>query len=187
MVALLILVRHPPADVAAGVCYGRLDLPLRDPADAARLAARVLAHAPAAVWSSPSARCRLVAEAVGAPVRVDARLLELDFGEWEGVAWDDVPRSALDAWAADPLGFAPPNGEAGAALLARVTEVAAALRAEAGRVAVVSHGGPLRLLGPLLRGEMPNLLATTPTLGSITLAGVGPGTAGRSRRVRSSS
>ncbi len=166
---MVILVRHPPAAVAPGVCYGRLDLGLREPPDAARLAAGILAHRPVAVWSSPSARCRLVAEALAVPMLLDPRLLELDFGDWEGMAWDDVPRRMLDAWAADPLDFAPPNGESGAALLARVTEVAAALRAEPGPVAVISHGGPLRLLGPLLRGEPPDLLAVAPALGSITL------------------
>ena len=166
---MLILVRHPPADIAPGRCYGRLDVGLRDPADAARLATVIRAHRPVAVWSSPSRRCRSVAEALAVPTRLDARLLELDFGDWEGVAWEAVPRPALDAWAADPLGFAAPGGESGAALLARVAEVARALRAAAGPVAVVSHGGPLRLLGPLLRGEPPDLLATAPAPASITL------------------
>lgn len=166
---MLILVRHPAADVAPGLCYGRLDVGLRDPADAARLAATIRRHRPVAVWSSPSVRCRQVAQVIGVPVRLDDRLLELGFGDWEGVAWEDVPRPALDAWAADPLGFAAPNGESGAALLARVTDLAAELRALAEPVAVISHGGPLRLLGALLRDEPPDLLAATPPLGSVTI------------------
>lgn len=167
---MLILARHPPADVAPGRCYGRLDLGLANPADAARLANRILPYRPVAVWSSPARRCRLVAEALGGPTRLDARLLELNFGDWEGVPWHDVPRPALDAWAADPLGFAAPGGETGAALLARVTEVATELRIATGPVAVISHGGPLRILGALLRGEPPDLLASAPPLGSVTLA-----------------
>lgn len=166
---IAILARPPPVRVAGGVCYGRLDVPCRDDGEASALAARIAAHRPAAVWSSPSLRCRAVAEAVGLAVGFDARLLELDFGAWEGVAWDDISRALLDAWAKDPLGFAAPGGETGAALLARVREVAADLRASPGPVAVVSHGGPLRLLGPLLRGEPPDLLRPAPALGSIEL------------------
>lgn len=164
---IAILARHPSARVAAGICYGRLDVPCRDASEASALAVTIAAHRPASVWSSPSLRCRAVADAIGVPVRFDARLLELDFGAWEGVGWDDVPRAMLDMWAGDPLGFAAPGGETGAALLARVRAVAADLRAAPSPVAVVSHGGPLRLLGPLLRGEAPDLLRPAPALGSV--------------------
>ncbi len=75
----------------------------------------------------------------------------------------------LDAWARDPLGFAAPGGETGAALLSRVRAVAADLRSAPGPVAVVSHGGPLRLLGPLLRGEAPDLFRQAPALGSVEI------------------
>jgi alpha-ribazole phosphatase len=147
----LVLVRHPPPDIAPGICYGRLDLGLRADGSGAVAAvvASLAAHRVTRIWSSPARRCRVVAEAIGAPVRLDPRLLELDFGAWEGVAWDDVPRAALDAWAADPLGFAAPGGETGAALLARVESVHRAL------------------LAALLRGEAPDLLAPAPPLGSV--------------------
>ena len=165
------LVRHPPPAIAAGTCYGRLDVPLRVeaaatvPAVAARLAAEGFARA----WSSPARRCAVVADALGLPVRLDARLRELDFGVWEGLAWAAVPRAALDAWAADPLGFAPPGGESGAALLARVQAVLADLRAAGEDCVVVSHGGPLKLFGALLRGASPDLLAPAPALGSVEI------------------
>ena len=157
--------RHPAAAVAAGTCYGRLDLPLADPAAAAALAAR-LAGLGGAAWSSPAQRCRAVAVALG-PHRLDARLLELDFGAWEGRPWDDVPRPALDRWAADPAGFAPPGGESGAALVARVTAFAASL--PLGDHVVVTHGGPLKVLSALLRGFPVDLLAPAPPVGSVTL------------------
>ena len=32
---------------------------------------------------------------------VDSRLAEMHFGQWEGVAWNDIPRHELDAWAAN--------------------------------------------------------------------------------------
>ena len=167
----LLLIRHPPPDIAPGRCYGRLDMGLR--ADAAgavrRIVAEARSHRLAAVWSSPARRCMAVANALGRPLRPDPRLLELHFGDWEGVAWDDVSRAALDDWAADPLGFAPPGGESGAHLLRRVSEVCRDIVAAGEDAAIVSHGGPLKLLRALLRGETPDLLAPAPSIGSVEL------------------
>ena len=162
----LLLVRHPPPEIAAGLCYGRLDVPPRA-AGVRPVAARIVAHGVAHVWTSPARRCRAVAEATGLPMHIDPRLQELDFGAWEGRAWDGIPRAALDTWAADPENFAPPSGESGAAILARVREVHAALLAADRDCAVVSHGGPLKLLAALLRGEAPDLLAPAPPIGSV--------------------
>ena len=134
--------------------------------EAAGLAARLVGHG--TVWTSPAQRCRVVAEAIG-PHRVDERLQEFDFGAWEGLRWDAVPRAALDAWAANPAGFAPPGGESGVALEARVRAFAAAL--PAGDHVVVTHGGPLKILVAVLRGEQVNLLAAPPALGSVTMIG----------------
>ena len=123
--------------------------------------------------SSPLARCREPAEALAAcldiPLALDPRLLELDFGAWEGLEWDRVPRPDLDRWAADPRGFAPPAGETGSALIARVAALHAVLAAAPQRWLVVSHGGPLRLLAAMLRGEPPDLLAPSPPMGAMRL------------------
>ena len=159
---MIALVRHPPVE-AAGRCYGRLDLPLRDPVDALAAQLRQLAGI---VWTSPSQRCRSVAAACG-PHRLDARLAELDFGAWEGHSWDEVPRAALDAWAADPWQFSPPGGESGAALVARVRAFWLAL--PEGDHVVISHGGPLKVLVALAGGCPVDLLAAPPGWGSVTM------------------
>ena len=85
----------------------------------------------------------------------------------EGLAWDDVPRALLDQWASDPLGFTPPGGESGAALLARVSGFARDLISAGEDAIVVAHGGPLRLLPTLLRGEAPDLFAPGQPRGSL--------------------
>jgi alpha-ribazole phosphatase len=168
------LLRHPKPAIAPGLCYGRSDLGLA-PEGHAAIAPIVadLAHfAPTAIFTSPALRCRLLADAIGAAhhlaPRIDPLLHEIDFGSWEGRAWDDIPRADLDRWAADPFGFAPPGGESGAAVLARVSTFATQLRDSEGTIVIVSHGGPLKLLIPLLRGDPPDLLAHAPPQGSIT-------------------
>ena len=140
-------------------------------------AAALAGLAPDRIWSSPSARCLSVAEALGSRLGVravpEARLLELDFGAWEGLAWERVPRDALDSWAADPLGFRPPGGESGAELVGRVSDFARMLADQARPCAVVSHGGPLRLLPALLRGDPVDLLANPPALGALQVLRAG--------------
>ena len=105
---------------------------------------------------------------------VDARLQEIDFGEWEGKAWEAIDRAAIDLWAASPLTFAPPGGESGAALIERVSEFHDQLRRERQDCVVVSHGGPLKMLDALLRGIPVDLLAAAPSLGSVTLMTCAP-------------
>lgn len=161
------LMRHLPTDIAPGLCYGRLDLPPGTGGDAGPALAGLAGFAAAALFSSPAQRCLALAEqaaaATGLRVQPDPRLLELDFGAWEGLPWDDVPRAALDEWAADPWGFAPPGGESGAALVARLRSFHAALPADA---IVVSHGGPLKVLAALIEGRVVDLLAPAQPMGS---------------------
>ncbi len=171
----LALVRHPATAAPPDTCYGRLDVTLHAHSGAAlRAIVDVLSKVPARhVWSSPARRCRDTAEAITTSLRlqlcVDARLRELDFGAWEGRAWNTLPRAELDRWAASPASFAPPGGESGASLLSRVASFHTELQRAQQDCIVVAHGGSLKLLAALLRGEPPDLLAPAPTLGSVTM------------------
>lgn len=146
---ILHLVRHPPPMVAPGVCYGRLDVPASD-IDAAADRLRGLLPEGLPVWSSPLRRCRALAECLHPAPRLDARLQEMDFGAWEGQRWDRIERAALDAWAADVVGFAPPGGESGAAVQARA--LAWVADCGDGEAVVVTHGGVIRVLLAHWRG-----------------------------------
>lgn len=102
------LVRHPKPVGVDGLCYGRLDVAV-DAFDVDRVASRLATELPegAALRSSPAGRCRSLAEAVLAR-RSDLRLLgsfawlaEMDFGQWEGKSWVDIPPADLRAWTDD--------------------------------------------------------------------------------------
>lgn len=146
--------RHPRPAAAAGLCYGRLDI-AEGRAAAAEIAAALAATPPVrAVIASPARRCRELARRLaardGVAIRFDPRLLELDFGRWEGRHWHAIDRAESDPWAADPLNRAPPGGEPFAALLSRVSE---ALAVAADGAALVCHAGPIRAGRMLLAGE----------------------------------
>lgn len=161
-----LFVRHPPLRCLQGICYGRLDVtPEADVfADAAATLAPGLPDWPLA--TSPSRRCLHLADALRMraldagrcpplPV-VDDRLRELDFGDWEGRRWDDIPAASLDAWNADIAGFAPPNGESFDGLVDRVADALAALGTPH---VVITHAGVIRAAHRLAGWDAANAAA----------------------------
>jgi len=119
---VLILVRHgESAGNAAGLLLGRIDSPLtaRGIGQARSLADTV--SGATQLVSSPLARARHTAEALGTglPVEVDDRWVEVDYGEYDGQALGDVPAEVWSKWRSDPT-FAPPGGESLAAAGSRV-------------------------------------------------------------------
>lgn len=141
----LILLRHLPPACGEGICYGRTDLaPGPDHAAGARGIARRLPR-PKRIVSSPLLRCRCLAGRLGVhfrvPVTLDPDWREIDFGAWEGVPWDEVPRGELDVWAGDMLHARPHGGETVAQLLARTRR---ALSRTPPETLVVTHAGAIR-------------------------------------------
>ncbi len=139
------LIRHPRPLVESGVCYGHLDVESEDPRPLAR---RLRSFLPAdtPVIASPLRRALGLAKALDTQARVDARLMEIDFGEWEGQRWNEIDRRLLDQWAADVLHFVPPGGESAARLQSRVVDCVDSLCAEHGkRLALVTHAGAIRV------------------------------------------
>jgi alpha-ribazole phosphatase len=96
------------------------------------------------VWSSPLQRCRQLAEQLHPLPLVDDRLVEMNFGDWEGRPWDDIPRNELDAWAADIAGYAPQGGESPVALQRRALDFVAGLAVP--EAVIVTHAGVIRML-----------------------------------------
>jgi len=152
------LVRHAHPLVAPGICYGRLDLPA-DAGATAACARQLAARLPAGIRiaSSPLQRCEQLAQALlglrpDLPYETDARLQEMDFGQWEGRAWESIGPAALAAWTDDFAGYpAGASGESVAGFMARVGAAFDAL-AGPGPVLWVTHAGVIRAAGLLARG-----------------------------------
>jgi broad specificity phosphatase PhoE len=145
---VLILVRHGQTAVnAEGRFLGRADPPLTElgsrQAGALR---RVEGVASAArVITSPLQRARDTAGRLGPPVTVDERWIEMDYGEYEGLHWRDIPAEVSASWQTD-MSWSPPGGESILAVSKRVREACEELAAEATDrdVVVVSHVSPIK-------------------------------------------
>ena len=177
---LIYLVRHTPVGVPLGQCYGRTDVPLapdwRDEIPDVRARLGGLDLNAADVVSSPAKRCRLLAEALGARPRLDPRLAEFDFGDWEGKQWESLPRAELDAWHGDLAAYQVPGGESLLQVAARVWDAFEATCVKADRDYVwVSHGGTIRaLLTQLLDMPLHQVFRLQVDHGGVSCVQVGP-------------
>ena len=144
------LLRHGETEWSrSGKHTGRTDIPLTD---RGRLLAKatgdvgrhLLGDAPALVWCSPRTRARDTAALAGLAVdRVDERLVEWDYGEYEGVTTEEI-RKTVPGWTVwtHPC----PNGETAEEVAARADSVLADARATDSNVVLVGHGHFSRVL-----------------------------------------
>jgi broad specificity phosphatase PhoE len=132
-----------------GLLQGRVDVELseRGLAQAALVANRFAGAPITAVVCSPLQRARQTAAAIaavtGCDVEVDERLLELDYGEWDGRPLAEIRPERWAAWRADS-NFAPPGGESLVAVTARVESFCRDRLAVDDRVIAVSHVSPIK-------------------------------------------
>lgn len=145
-----IFIRHPRLEGMQGICYGAQDVIVPDEV-IMRHAEELKKTLPVLpIISSPLQRCLSLANALGANVKPNALLLEMNFGTWQGKHWNDIDRVQLDRWANDVTHFHPPNGENFMAVINRVREFLHGLDAPH---ILVTHAGVIRaahfLLGSL--------------------------------------
>ena len=149
----LYLVRHPKPSVAPAMCYGASDVAVSNDAIQAALDALAgVLPAGVPVFSSPLQRCTALATPLaaslgaGAP-SLDARLAEMDFGDWEMRSWDAIERAEINAWAADLTGYRPGSGENVLAVGRRVIGfLDDLLKTRQPSAIVICHAGTIRLL-----------------------------------------
>jgi broad specificity phosphatase PhoE len=152
---MLILVRHGESVAnAQGLLLGRTDAELTEAGRAQAVGARRLVYGPVGeVRSSPLRRALDTAEllALGPPVSVDERWIEVDYGEFEGQPLGVIPAEVWQRWQRD-RDFRPEGGETLAEVDRRIAAACeelfavdgAGARRPDGDVVVVSHVSPIK-------------------------------------------
>ena len=166
MTTRLLLVRHGRTAYNAKLRFmGQLDIPMDETgrAQVHAVARRLASESPAAIYSSELVRARETAIAIQAeiasapPLRVEPRLTEGHFGDWQGQTYPDIRVQDADhlaRWEADRLNVAPPNGETLPDIARRVEaayrDICSAHPDET--VIIAAHGGSLQVLIVLALG-----------------------------------
>lgn len=152
----LIMVRHTSVDVTPGTCYGQSDVGLREsfPVEAAAVASRIARYAPDRIYTSPLSRCVRLAEHCGYSSALrDARLMEINFGEWEMKRFDEITDPRINEWYDDFFNVRATGGESFADQQARVADFLDDLRDSGCRCVIVfAHGGTI-LQAMMLQGQ----------------------------------
>jgi len=105
--------------------------------------------------TSPLSRCAIPAQQwakeQGIPCVVDQRMIEMHYGQWEGLSHDEIEAAfpgSLQQWRKDPTGMRPPEGESPEELQARIIDFwQDTCRTYQGKHAcIVGHSGSIRML-----------------------------------------
>ena len=175
---MIVFARHgQTAPNREGLVLGRADPELTEEGhrQAARLAATLAAEAVTAILVSPLLRARQTAEpigkACGVPVVVDDRLIEIDWGTWEGRSTGTLATSEVDRWKADK-GTAP-EGESLDSLAQRV-ESFCTEHLEDGLAVAVSHVSPIKAAAAWAMG-VDGIVAWRMYLGLASITRIGQG------------
>ncbi len=152
----LYLVRHGATEwTKEARCQGITDVPLSEEGrgQALELADFLAQEGLTALYTSDLKRCvetaAYVEAATGLTARPDPRLREINFGHWEGRLWSEIVAQEPDVLERLWLGeFNPPGGEPLASVAGRVIAAVNDIvrNEEGGKVAVVFHGGPIRIV-----------------------------------------
>jgi broad specificity phosphatase PhoE len=154
---VLSVLRHGPTEwSAARLLQGRRDIPL---SQAGRETVASW-HLPAALagccWlASPLRRAVETAEILGLAVRCEARLIEMAWGEWEGLSLAALAAhlgATLAEREAAGLDFQAPGGESPRQVQARLKPLLAEIARGGEPIGAVTHKGVIRALFALASG-----------------------------------
>lgn len=159
----LALARHAPTSWnGEGRLQGRADIPpLRDEAMPRW---RVPPELSGFRWlSSPLERCQATARRLGVDAAIEPRLIEMDWGEWEGETLASLRAALGETMAAEEakgLDFCPSGGESPRDVQARIEPLFAELAASGRDCAAITHKGVIRAALALATGW--NMLGKPP-------------------------
>ena len=157
------LARHAQPLIAAGMCYGVLDV-AADAALTTAAAKSLAASLPANTVCRIShlRRCQQLGTALAllrpdllikSNTCTDQRLAEMDFGYFEGQPWANIPKAAIDAWTTDFGNHRFGGNESANEVLQRVkAALDDTLVLQADNVLWITHAGVIRAVNLLKQG-----------------------------------
>jgi probable phosphoglycerate mutase len=151
------MLRHSPTGwTREHRLQGRADRPLDAAGRAAVLDWRLPSELRRLRWlTSPLARCTETAALLGLETEIEPRLIEMDWGRWEGRTVAELradPGEEMTAQEARGLDLQPPGGESPRAVQQRLAPLLAEIAATGKPTGAIAHKGVIRALLALATG-----------------------------------
>ncbi|QBA22648.1 alpha-ribazole phosphatase [Chryseobacterium indologenes] len=171
------LIRHTAVDNPENRCYGFAEMPLRKDftEDFTMLN---LDDNYDVIISSPSQRCRLLADFFKLDYQTDERLREMSFGNWEMKKWTDIPEEEINPWYKDFVSVKASDGESLLEMQNRVLSFWQELiqRKDMEKVLIITHAGVIRLIfQAVLQFPLENMFAVQIDYGRKVIINVNDG------------
>lgn len=177
----LTIVRHGETTAnALSIIQGQTDVPLNECGiqQAARVAEALKDEKFDAVYSSDLSRAMITARAIVPEGKITelAILREWHLGFWQGKNLNEIQREYPQEYAGFCRGEADlriPGGETQNELRKRIEDFLDSLlknHPEGGKILMVSHGGVIRTLFPILMGEGSNTFSKPPKVGNCSIS-----------------
>jgi broad specificity phosphatase PhoE len=151
----VLFIRHAETDMAGRFCgHSDPDVNAKGRMQLTELTHLLSAEAIDEVYSSDLRRAKSTAQAIAAarniPLSLRPALREIDFGQWEGLSWEQIEQRDSDyarRWMAGYPHLPAPSGDSFQAFEERILqEVNQLLESSRGPMAVVTHAGVLRVV-----------------------------------------
>ena len=158
MSTTLILIRHGETPHNRDKRYqGHRDTPLtkKGKRQTRKIALRLRDEPLDAIYSSDLKRTRYLAEIINSyhslKINILSELREINFGDWEGKTYNEIQREwkgLLSGWEKEPSKIKIPKGESIKDLAGRVRSTTKKIVSNYPdqRIAIVTHGGPIRII-----------------------------------------
>jgi len=168
----LYLIRHGETKLNKEFRFiGRTDpaLSAQGESQAQALAERLADEDISAIYASDLLRATQTASIIAGDSGVDVieteGLREIDFGDWEGLSYNEImehDKETLDSWIENPTGVDIPGGERWRDFAARINAAFDDItqNENGDAIALVTHGGPIKLLMTRFHGDDPHFFKT---------------------------
>ena len=147
------LVRHSAVYNPNKLCYGQSEIPLEEnftqDFDWLEEELTDVLKINSIFYSSVLRRCTKMAAYLSKDnYIIDDRIKELNFGDWELTAWDNINNKDLNRWMADFVNFTVPNGENFVTLSKRCIQFWEEIKEQSNfdNIIIVTHAGVIRSL-----------------------------------------
>lgn len=146
------LLRHTTLNIEPDIFYGQSDV---DVSSTFKDEVEIIKHnikekkidiANLDVFSSPLTRCKKLADEIFSNFKLDDRLKELHFGDWEMKSLLQIPKTEITEWERNLMTFQIPNGETNKEFFNRLSFFCDEIVSRGKNVFIVAHAGSINCI-----------------------------------------